>query len=48
MPAGDSYAVDSFPEQLRKASTDHNDFENVMPDRLMRMVAAMINRGVRF
>lgn len=48
VPAGNSYAVDSFPEQLRKASTDHNDFANVMPDRLMRMVAAMINRGVRF
>jgi Flp pilus assembly protein TadG len=48
VPAGNSYAVDSFPEQLRKASTDHDDFENVMPDRLMRPVAAMINRGVRF
>jgi len=48
VPAGNSYAVDSFPEQLRKASTDHDDFENVMPDGLMRMVAAMINRGVRF
>jgi Flp pilus assembly protein TadG len=48
VPAGNSYAVDSFPEQLRKASTDHDDFTNVMPDRLMRLVAAMINRGVRF
>ena len=48
VPAGDSYAVDSFPEQLRKASTDHDDFENVMPARLMTIVAAMINRGVRF
>ena len=48
VPAGDSYAVDSFPEQLRKASTDHDDFENVMPARLMSMVATMINRGVRF
>ena len=48
VPAGESYAVDSFPEQLRKASTDHDDFESVMPDRLMRLVATMINRGVRF
>jgi hypothetical protein len=48
VPAGNSYAVDSFPEQLRKASTDHDDFANVMPDRLMRMVATVINRGVRF
>ena len=48
VPAGDSYAVDSFPEQLRKASTDHDDYANVMPDGLMRMVATMINRGVRF
>ena len=48
VPAGDSYAVDSFPEQLRKPSTDHDDFENVMPAGLMRMVATMINRGVRF
>ena len=48
VPAGDSYAVDSFPEQLRKASTDHDDYANVMPNGLMRMVATMINRGVRF
>ena len=48
VPAGDSYAVDSFPEQLRKPSTDHDDYENVMPAALMRMVATMINRGVRF
>lgn len=48
VPAGDSYAVDSFPEQLRKPSTDHDDFANVMPAGLMRMVATMINRGVRF
>ena len=37
VPPGDSYAVDTFPEQLRKASTDHDDFENVMPARLMSM-----------
>ena len=48
VPAGDSYAVDSFPEQLRKPSTDHDDFTSVMPNALARMVATMINRGVRF
>ena len=47
VPAGASYAVDSFPEQLRKAVTDHNDFENVMPDRLMRAVVGCINSGRR-
>jgi hypothetical protein len=48
VPAGDSYAVDSFPEQLRKPATDHDDFTSVMPNTLARMVATMINRGVRF
>jgi hypothetical protein len=47
VPDGASYALDTFPEQLRKAVTDHSDFENVMPDRLMRVVVAAINRGVR-
>jgi hypothetical protein len=45
--AGQSFAVDTFPEQLRKAVTDHGDFEEVMPDGLMRVIVAVINRGVR-
>ena len=44
---GASFAVDTFPEQLRKAVTDHNDFVDVMPDRLMGRVVACINRGIR-
>jgi hypothetical protein len=47
VPPGASYAVDSFPEQLRKASTDHNDFTEVMPERLMRAVVGCINSGRR-
>jgi Domain of unknown function (DUF1996) len=47
VPPGNSYAVDSFPEQLRKASTDHNDFEEVMSTGLARLVALCINRGPR-
>ena len=47
VPPGASYALDTFPEQLRKAVTDHNDFVNVMPDSLMRRVVACINSGRR-
>ena len=45
VPAGRSYAIDTFPDQLRKAVTDHFDFENVMPERLMTQVAACLNAG---
>jgi hypothetical protein len=47
VPAGASYALDTFPEQLRKAVTDHNDFVNVMPESLMRRAVACINSGRR-
>jgi hypothetical protein len=47
VPPGASFALDTFPEQLRKAVTDHNDFVDVMPDQLMRVVVTCINRGVR-
>ena len=36
VPPGPSYALDSFPDQQRKPVTDHFDFENVMPEPLMR------------
>ncbi|MDT0405857.1 MULTISPECIES: DUF1996 domain-containing protein [Streptomyces] len=39
------YAVDSFPEQLHKPITDHNDFINVMDDDLMNQVVGCINSG---
>jgi hypothetical protein len=42
-----SYAVDAFPEQKHNPVTDHADFANVMPDRLMRFVVDCINRGRR-
>ncbi|MGW0816851.1 DUF1996 domain-containing protein [Streptomyces viridiviolaceus] len=39
------YAVDSFPEQLHKPITDHNDFINVMDEDLMDQVVDCINSG---
>lgn len=39
------YAVDGFPEQLHKPITDHNDFINVMDEKLMDKVVSCINRG---
>ncbi|MFH9730973.1 DUF1996 domain-containing protein [Streptomyces sp. NPDC017260] len=39
------YAVDSFPEQLHKPITDHNDFINVMDEDLMNEVVDCVNSG---
>ncbi|MFB9907211.1 DUF1996 domain-containing protein [Allokutzneria oryzae] len=39
------FAVDSFPEQEHNPLTDHADFANVMPERLMDRVVACINEG---
>ncbi|WP_406727900.1 DUF1996 domain-containing protein [Streptomyces sp. GD-15H] len=39
------YAVDSFPEQLHKPITDHNDFINVMDESLMNKVVKCLNQG---
>lgn len=47
VPPGPSYAVDSFPEQLHKPITDHSDFINVMPERLMQRAVDCINSGRR-
>ncbi|MGW4794451.1 DUF1996 domain-containing protein [Nonomuraea sp. NPDC004297] len=47
VPQGPSYAVDAFPEQKHNPVTDHGDFANVMPDRLMQTVVSCINRGRR-
>ncbi|WP_084962094.1 DUF1996 domain-containing protein [Thermoactinospora rubra] len=44
---GLSYALDAFPEQKHNPITDHADFANVMPDRLMNFVVSCINRGRR-
>ena len=45
VPAGRSYAIDSFPDQARKAVTVYFDFENVMPESLMNTVVDCINSG---
>ncbi|MFG1698411.1 DUF1996 domain-containing protein [Nonomuraea sp. NPDC049309] len=47
VPQGPSYALDAFPEQKHNPVTDHGDFVNVMPDRLMQNVVNCINRGRR-
>ncbi len=45
VPAGETYAVDGFPEQLHKPITDHDDFINVMSDQLMKKAVDCINSG---
>ena len=45
VPPGRSFAIDSFPDQQRKAVTDHFDFENLMPESLMNRVVDCINSG---
>ncbi|MGW0389957.1 DUF1996 domain-containing protein [Streptomyces sp. NPDC003042] len=42
---GARFAVDSFPEQLHKPVTDHDDFINVMSTGLMAKAVGCINGG---
>lgn len=42
---GALFALDTFPDQLHKPVTDHADFANMMPGRLMDTVVACINDG---
>ncbi|MEY2247382.1 DUF1996 domain-containing protein [Streptomyces sp. BF23-18] len=42
-----AYAVDGFPEQLHKATTDHDDFINVFDEKLMNKMVTCINNGQR-
>jgi hypothetical protein len=42
-----AFAVDSFPESLHKPVTDHGDFINAMPERLMKQAVSCINSGRR-
>ncbi|WP_051853643.1 DUF1996 domain-containing protein [Streptomyces sp. NRRL S-146] len=42
-----AFAVDSFPESLHKPVTDHGDFINAMPERLMKKAVTCINSGRR-
>src|SRR5205085_473093 len=45
LPARTRFALDTFPEQSHAPQTDHGDFTNVMPDRLMKLAVGCINRG---
>jgi hypothetical protein len=45
VPSGRSFALDSFPEQKHNPITDHGDFANVMPERLMALAIDCINSG---
>ncbi|WP_026179519.1 DUF1996 domain-containing protein [Streptomyces hokutonensis] len=40
-----AYAVDGFPEQLHKASTDHDDFISVTKNNLAAKIANCVNTG---
>ncbi|MFG2793037.1 DUF1996 domain-containing protein [Streptomyces sp. NPDC048419] len=42
-----AYAVDGFPEQLHKPSTDHDDFIAVFKNNLANKIANCINNGQR-
>ncbi|GAA3412258.1 DUF1996 domain-containing protein [Streptosporangium vulgare] len=46
-PRTASFALDAFPEQRHNPVTDHADFANLMPDRLMRFAVDCINRNRR-
>jgi hypothetical protein len=45
LPRGRVFALDAFPEVLHNPATDHNDFVNVMSDRLMQQAVDAINSG---
>ncbi len=47
VPPRSVISVDAFPEQKHNPITDHADFTNVMPDRLMRLAVDCINGGRR-
>jgi len=40
-----SPAVDSFAEEDHNPFSDHDDFANVMPDRIMDRLGACVNEG---
>ncbi|MEU5391219.1 DUF1996 domain-containing protein [Streptomyces tibetensis] len=42
-----AFAVDSFPESRHKPITDHGDFIDAMPERLMKQAVTCINSGRR-
>jgi hypothetical protein len=47
VPRGSLFVLDSFPDEKHNPITDHGDFVNVMPQRLMNRVVQCINSGRR-
>ncbi|HWM06132.1 MAG TPA: DUF1996 domain-containing protein [Actinophytocola sp.] len=47
VPRGSLFALDAFPGEKHNPVTDHGDFVNVMPQRLMDQVVRCINSGRR-
>jgi hypothetical protein len=47
LPRGKVFALDAFPDEKHSPITDHNDFVNVMGDKLMGQVVNCINSGRR-
>ena len=45
--AHEQYAVDAFPQEKHNPLSDHDDFANVMGQRLMNQVVNCINTGKR-
>lgn len=45
VPAGESYALDTFPAQRHSPLTDHADFINVMTEQAQAQVVACLNTG---
>lgn len=47
VPRGSLFVLDAFPDEKHNPITDHGDFVNVMPQRLMNSVVGCINSGRR-
>jgi hypothetical protein len=45
LPPDTRVAIDTFPEELGSARTDHAHFIDVFPDELMAAVVACVNQG---
>jgi hypothetical protein len=45
VPAGEMFAIDSFPEDHRSPITDHADFIDVMSDQLQQTIVDCVNSG---
>lgn len=47
VPRGSLFVLDAFPDEKHNPVTDHGDFVNVMPERLMNRVVRCVNQGRR-